>query len=118
MRTLKILLAVVPALLVMAPTLSFALHVSIITQGQMEAMCGNGAKTGGGHTGCDRPCGKMWCDYDCDNKSGKCNAVIFLTTGQPGKLPDVKAEDSVPASLVTPVPGGGSAAPASVPVFE
>ena len=43
-------------------------------QQQVASVCGKNAQTGGGHTGCTKSCGggTQVCDFDCNNKSGKC----------------------------------------------
>ena len=45
-----------------------------LTQQQVANVCGKNAQTGGGHTGCTKSCGRgtQVCDFDCNNKSGKC----------------------------------------------
>jgi hypothetical protein len=46
-----------------------------LTQQQVANVCGKDTSTGGGHTGCSKTCGlkkENVCDFDCNNKSGKC----------------------------------------------
>jgi hypothetical protein len=111
---IRTLLALIPLLLILGVTSAFALKVSPISRFRMHVMCGASENTAGGTTGCSKSCGNTMCSYGCDDKTFKCEKVVYLTTEQPGgKLPesavDIQTQDSLPPpSLVTPVPGGGS----------
>lgn len=46
-----------------------------LTEQQVKDVCGSKLQTGGGHSGCTKACGlnkEHQCDFDCDNKKGKC----------------------------------------------
>jgi hypothetical protein len=45
-----------------------------LTSQQVANVCGDRVETGGGHSGCSKPCGngKHICEYDCNNKTKEC----------------------------------------------
>lgn len=54
-----------------------------LTQQQVTDVCGKKLQTGGGHSGCTKNCGlngEYQCDFDCNNKTGKCEGQC-LTCG-------------------------------------
>ncbi len=77
MRKFVVLIGLVVGLAALAMVANDASAKTILvslTQQQVANVCGKNAQTGGGHTGCTKSCGggTQVCDFDCNNKSGKC----------------------------------------------
>lgn len=81
MRFLYILLSIVFLALHVGPAEAKGVK---LTPEQVSTVCGKGIQTGGGSTGCTKPCGlngQSWCDYNCTK--GKCEGwIVALTTGE------------------------------------
>jgi hypothetical protein len=77
MRKFVVLIGLVVGLAALAMVANDASAKTILvslTQQQVANVCGKNTQTGGGHTGCTKSCGggTQVCDFDCNNKSGKC----------------------------------------------
>ena len=79
MRALLLLSLLTALALFAAPGASLAYQPTTVstTHQVVVAQCGNKLSSGGGHTGCDTPCGPTVCDYDCYKSS--CQVIIFLS---------------------------------------
>jgi hypothetical protein len=56
-----------------------------ITQQQVANVCGKKLQTGGGHSGCTKACGlngEHQCDFDCNNKTGKCEGQCLTCSAR------------------------------------
>jgi hypothetical protein len=81
------------AIIVTLASPSQALEVKKTTRRVVEAMCGGGIQSGGGHSGCTICTSKMCTDYDCTKTSCKLVNIIKAKPGsnRPGGVTTVKA---------------------------
>lgn len=82
-----------------------------LTKQQVKEVCGKGLQSGGGNTGCAKSCGqgnKQICDYNCNDKTGKCTGKQ-LTTRQLSRWPVPQHA----AKVAQPPKGAGPKSPAS-----
>ncbi|SRR5581483_8167622 len=79
MRKFLVLLGLIAGLAALAIVVTDASAKNPIVVGltsqQVANVCGKNLVSGGGHSGCVKDCGpqnKYVCDFDCNNKTGKC----------------------------------------------